>query len=394
VNRRELGFDAALGVVATMLTLAILASDGLGRADPTSRALDVLGVVLACASCLPLLARRRFPGTVYLMTVASSLALLALSYPLDFPIGAALAAFGLAMTRSGDPRRLPRLSATFAVASFVPAIALVYELRGIAATGIMTELFSLGAVFAGVWMAGDRARLRRERMAHLEERNSRVEREVERERRLAAAEERTRIARELHDAAGHAINVILVQAGAARLLHGRNPDASKRAITTIEDVARDTIGEIDRMVRALRDSDEPASPPTADHLALDALVERHRASGLAVAADVRAPREALSHSVAWATYRILQEALTNAARHGGGSADVAVHAGPDAVEITVTNPTAPAAPDQRNGEQRYGGHGIVGMRERASLLGGTLDTAARDGMFRLHARLPHAEPAP
>ena len=113
----------------------------------------------------------------------------------------------------------------------------------------------------------------------------RAEREAERERRLAAAEERTRIARELHDSAGHAINVILVQAGAARLLHDRDPDGSRQAITTIEEVARGTIGEIDGLVRALRE--DAAEQVPADPAAIDELLDHHRAGGLAIATDVR-----------------------------------------------------------------------------------------------------------
>src|SRR5262249_58655590 len=102
----------------------------------------------------------------------------------------------------------------------------------------------------------DWARLRGERISELEERAGAAGREAARERRLAAAEERTRIARELHDSAGHAINIILVQAGAARLLHRRDPGRSQHAIATIEQVARATIGEIDRLERA-----PPAPPP-------------------------------------------------------------------------------------------------------------------------------------
>jgi signal transduction histidine kinase len=224
----------------------------------------------------------------------------------------------------------------------------------------------------------------------LEELAARTEREAVRERRLAAAEERTRIARELHDSAGHAVNVILVQAGAARLLHDRDPEGSRRAITTIEEVARTTLGEIDQLVRALRDDNSADNsavlPVPADPAALDELLEHHRASGLTIATDVRGQRGGLPHSVTWAAYRILQEALTNAARHGHGSADVAVWFAPDAVEITVTNPAG-------NGSPPGGGHGIVGMRERATLLGGSLDARTDNGTFRLHARLPHTKAA-
>jgi signal transduction histidine kinase len=151
-------------------------------------------------------------------------------------------------------------------------------------------------------------------------------------------------------------------------------------------VARGTIGEIERLVRALRD-DAPGPPEPADPAALDELLDQHRATGLTITTDLRGPRPALPRSVAWATYRILQEALTNAARHGRGSADVAVWFQPHVVEIKVTNPAA------TNGSASGSGHGIVGMRERAAVLGGTLEAHADDGTFWLHARLPHSQAA-
>lgn len=203
---------------------------------------------------------------------------------------------------------------------------------------------------------------------------------------MAAAQERVRIARELHDSAGHAINVILVQAGAARLLYERNPAGSRKAITTIEDVARSTIGEIDELVRALRDDATDNSAP-ADPAALDELLDQHRASGLRIETDVQGDRDTVPRSVSWAAYRILQEALTNAARHGRGSADVRVCFGGEAVEIRVTNPTNAATVSPGSG------HGVIGMRERAILLGGTLHTAVERGVFRLEARLPHGKVA-
>jgi signal transduction histidine kinase len=273
-----------------------------------------------------------------------------------------------------------------AVWSFVPAAAAVHAASGYGITRIVPGLAFWALIFIGAWLAGDRARLRRERITELEERALRTEREAARERRLAAAEERTRIARELHDSAAHAINIILVQAGAARLLHQRDPGRSRNAIATIEEVARSTIGEIDRLVRALRD-DTPGQQVPADPAALDELLDQHRAAGLAIATDLRGPRRALPRSVAWATYRILQEALTNAARHGGGSADVAVWFQPNAVEIKVTNPAA------TNGSASGGGHGIIGMRERAAVLGGTFEAQSGEGTFCLHARLPHSQAA-
>jgi signal transduction histidine kinase len=193
-----------------------------------------------------------------------------------------------------------------AVWSFVPTAAAARAAGGFGISGIVPGLAFWALVFAGAWIAGDRARLRRERIAELEERALRTEREAARERRLAAAEERTRIARELHDSAAHAINIILVQAGAARLLHQRDPDRSQHAIATIEQVARSTIGEIDQLVDALRD-DVPGQQMPADPAALDELLDQHRTAGLIIATDLRGPRRALPRSVAWATYRILQE---------------------------------------------------------------------------------------
>jgi signal transduction histidine kinase len=175
-------------------------------------------------------------------------------------------------------------------------------------------------------------------------------------------------------------------------LHERDPAGSRHAIATIEAVARDTIEEIDRMVSVLRADDATTTAP-ADPAALDRLVDRHRASGLRIVTDLRGPRARLPRSVAWATYRILQEALTNAARHGCGSALLAVRYGRHDVEITVTNPTA-AEPATKSSPGWIGGHGIVGMRERATLLGGTLHADPGPGVFRLHARLPHDQAAP
>jgi signal transduction histidine kinase len=234
---------------------------------------------------------------------------------------------------------------------------------------------------------GDRVRQRRARIVELEERARRAERDAERERRLAAAEERTRIARDLHDSAGHAINVILVQAGAARLLSTQDPERSQAALETIEEVARETLGEIDQLVRALRDdgpngAGERVEPPTG-LAAVGTLAARHRSAGLAIDIREHGSRRTLSPGLDQAAYRILQEALTNAARHGAGSAVVEIGFGPASLELSVTNPTGLGAPAGADG------HGIVGMRERAALLGGSLEAGARDGRFRVRASLPY-----
>jgi signal transduction histidine kinase len=381
MQRRLVG----IAVAAFALTVLVLGAGGFGTSDPSSRDLDALGVLLAAGSTLPLVAMRVAPGAVFAVVALADLVLLDLWYPLDMPFGLIIAAYALAEDRGGEPRRWRRGLAMAAVGAFTPIAAVLYARRGFDPWELAPELLFLVAVLAGAWIAGDRGRLRQERMAALAEQAVRTEREAERERGLAVAQERTRIARELHDSAGHAINVILVQAGAARLLHETNPEGSREAIATIEDVARATIDEIDQLVRLLREDDAAELSAPADPAAVDDLLARHRAGGLKITAKIHGPRGPVPPSVAWAAYRILQEALTNAARHGRGSAEVALSYEPAAVEITVTNPTGSGA-----GPVTGGGHGIVGMRERASLLGGSLDTRAGQGTFRLAARLPHA----
>jgi signal transduction histidine kinase len=231
------------------------------------------------------------------------------------------------------------------------------------------------------WVFGDRTRLRRERMSELEERARRAEREAERERQLAVAEERTRISRDLHDSAGHAINVILVHAGAARLLSEKDPERSREALQTIESVGRETLREIDQLVHALREDDGAVVEPPAGLAALESLVQRHRDAGLDVDLSVTGSHP-LAPAVNRAAYRIIQESLTNALRHGDGAAHVTAAYGDEALDLSVTNP----APGDG---ATSAGHGLVGMYERASLVGGTLEAGSVDGTFRVRARLPY-----
>jgi len=245
--------------------------------------------------------------------------------------------------------------------------------------------FHTALVWAVAWFAGERTRLRSEQIAELRERALNAEREAERERQLAAAKERARIARDLHDSAGHAISVIAVRAGAARLWHHQDPDRSLRALEAIEEVARKTVQEIDQIVGTLRESGPANAAVEAPFglASLDTLIAHHQAAGLEVIFDVFGPRRPLGTAADQAVYRIIQEALTNAARHGAGSARIELAFGEAAVELTVTNPVlADGSPQSR-------GHGLMGMRERATLLGGHFDTDCASGKFRIHARIPY-----
>jgi signal transduction histidine kinase len=373
-SRRELALDVLVALAVFAISVALLGRGGTG-----GRGLDALGVVLAAFASLPLVARRRAPLAVFAVTAAASAVLQALGYPPGPPVGPTVALFFLALAPQAT-----RVSG-WVVASVVGGLFVVH----VGAVGIGQDrlpavpvLFGV-LVWGGAWVLGDRLRMRRARIAELQERALRAEREAERDRRLAAAEERTRIARDLHDSAGHAINVILVQAGAARLLGERDPAGSRAAIETIEEVARETLGEIDHLVRALReDGSVDAVEPPVGLAALDALAERHRSTGLDVTVRSHGSRRPLPAGVDRASYRIVQEALTNAARHGGGSAVVDLVFESEVLELAVRNPIRAGA------SADGGGHGIIGMRERAALLGGTLETSAAGGVFQVKARLP------
>jgi len=390
LRARPLLVDAALALIAFAATLALMLSGGLGTPDPDARPFDALGLVLAALGSLPLLARRRAPFATLAVTAAATVATYGAGYTADVQIGSLIALYGIGASA--------RDAAAVRRGQIALALVVVIGLCGAAAVldgPALPELTALIVFWVGSWLAGDRSRLRRAQIAELRERAQRAEREAERERRLAAAEERTRIARELHDSAGHAINVILVQAGAARLLRERDPEGAAAALDTVEEVARTTIGEIDRLVHALREGD--AEEPLVAGRGLDALerlAAHHRDGGLPVALDATGEPRPLPGEVDRALYRIVQEALTNAARHGDGPATIALDYAPDALRVTVENPVAAAGGDDGDGRdggaprRGSGGHGLVGMRERALLLGGELDVERAGSAFRVRARLP------
>jgi signal transduction histidine kinase len=380
VRPRRLVLDAVVACVVLAVSLGAMTHGGWrgDETDPAGRELDGLGGSLALLMALPLAARRIAPLPVFAVVAIATGALYGLGYGFP-PLAFAIALY--TVVRWPDETR-PAVRTAVLVASVVVLLG-----PTLLRDGLGPEVFAGAVVWAAAWLAGDRMRQRRERIAAAEERTRQAEREAERERRLASAEERTRIARDLHDSAGHAVNVILVQAGAARLLLEQDPARSRAAIETIEDVARETLVEIDQLVRALRDTAAPDGvEPPAGLAALDTLVERSRAAGLDVTVAIEGERRPLLPGVDQAAYRILREALTNAARHGAGGAEVELEFGRSALGIAVRNPV-PAGGQVAN----RGGHGIVGMRERALLLGGTLEAVAADGVFRVHGSLPYRE---
>jgi signal transduction histidine kinase len=200
-----------------------------------------------------------------------------------------------------------------------------------------------------------------------------------------ASEERLAIARDLHDVVAHSISVINVQANTALHLMDRQPDRAREALTAIREVSGQTLAELGSVLGALRETGAPFAP-TPGIARLDELVARARSAGFAVSLMSEGEVRTLPAGVDAAAYRIVQEALTNAVRHSGGSAAaVRLRYGADLVEIEVDDDGAGSAPTARAGS----GNGLAGMTERARALGGTLDAGHQpDGGFRVLARLP------
>ncbi|HEX6115598.1 MAG TPA: histidine kinase, partial [Solirubrobacterales bacterium] len=341
-----------------------------------SAELDAVSALLAAASALPLLAWRAAPRLVFLATALATVGLAGFGYGIALPLGSAVGLFLYAASRrEGDPWA-PRGAAE------VVGLFIAYVLAAWFAEGAFPDTIALhsGLAWALAWFAGEWTRLRHEHVAELAERASRSERDAERDRLLTVAEERARIARDLHDSAGHAINVIAVRAGGARMRG--DAEGSQAALESIEGLARQTAGEIDQMVGSLRWSDRGVDAPPG-LASLGALVADYADAGLEVSVASEGEPRPLPGPVDQAAYRILQEALTNAARHGEGGARVDLVFAEEAIELGVTNDSAREISPRANG-----GHGLIGMRERATLVGGSLEVERSAGSFRLRARLP------
>jgi signal transduction histidine kinase len=236
-----------------------------------------------------------------------------------------------------------------------------------------------------VWYVGRRLRTRGERAAQLE-------REHAAEARRAVVEERTRIARELHDVVAHRVSLMTVQAGAAKTVAADDPEGALRAMHAVEKAGREALEELRHLLGVLRpEAEAEALGPQPGLADIPRLVDRSRAAGLDVSLRMDGARVDLPARVDLSAYRIVQEALTNVLKHAGPGVrtEVRVHTDDRGVDIEVLD-------DGRGVTILTGsGHGIIGMRERALLLGGHLDAGPRpDGGFRVAARLPiREEPA-
>jgi signal transduction histidine kinase len=251
--------------------------------------------------------------------------------------------------------------------------------------GVGNYIFA-GAIFAGAWVAGFLLRGRRLHTEALEERTVALEQEQEARARAAVAEERARIARDLHDAVAHSMSVIAVQAGAERLALPETATTTREVLLSIEETSRQALVEMRRLVEILRRDDEElalAPQPSLAHLEL--LVGQVREAGLPVKLTIEGDPTVLPPGVDLSAYRIVQEALTNALRHAGpAQARVTIRYAPTQLELEISDDGA--GPTSCADES---GHGLVGMRERVAVFGGELEAAPLlEGGYRLRATLP------
>ncbi|NJP50521.1 sensor histidine kinase [Streptomyces sp. SBST2-5] len=254
--------------------------------------------------------------------------------------------------------------------------------------------------FALAWVLGDSIRTRRAYFAQLEERAARLEKEREAQAKVAVAAERARIARELHDVVAHNVSVMVVQADGAAYVLDTAPDQAKKALETISSTGRQALAEMRRLLGVLRTGEHQETGeyvPQPDVQQIEELVEQCREAGLPVDFKIEGTPRPLPSGVELTAYRIVQEALTNTRKHGGPNAGASVRLVyfDDGLGLLVED-DGKGAPHElyEEGGLDGQGHGLIGMRERVGMVGGTLDAGPRPGGgFRISALLP-LKPAP
>jgi signal transduction histidine kinase len=356
---------AAKVVASTLLTLAGCATIAVRRRWPRTAAAIATTLVLACAAVVVASTGPALGVVVCAYTVAT-LFPPRRSVPFLVPLGAAHAIGGIAITQlGGDVRGLP----TF---------------WGVPGQDLDAMLFATAATYAIPATIGTVVRRRRERLTELTERAERLEAERAARDLVAAAEERRRIARELHDIAAHDLSAIVVQAGAADRLVDGDPVAAKAVLHSIRGQGRQTLAALRQLVGIMRDDDAGGRAPQPSLARLDELISGARSAGMNVALDVLGDPRPLPPLVDLAAYRVVQEALSNARQHAPGTAvSVRLAYQPGAVELVVRN--RHMSPVVGRGT----GHGLAGMRERVRQAGGTLAVGLdRDGDWLVSARLP------
>jgi signal transduction histidine kinase len=377
---RRWAVDVAIAVVVTAVQVG--GTYAGARWQPGHGSVSPLGYVLLAVGGVSLLARRRYPVGVLAVTLVTTL----------WASAGNEHAIYLALIVAFFTATLARKRAA-AIASLVIGYAASVWPWLIGESGHPSAMFAVGLA-AGLIFLLSAAELIRSRS----QRAAAVHRSREEELRRRASEERMRMARDLHDVVAHNISVINVQANTALHLMDRQPERARSALTTINDVSKQALVELRSVLGVLRDVDESA--PRAPSPGLDRLgdlVDSAAAAGLTVHIRSAGPSTPLPADVDLAAYRIVQEALTNSARHSTGTtATVRVIHGDDALIVEVDDDGI-ARPASRTADRASGqgaglgghGNGIAGMTERAKVLGGTLQAGPRpEGGFRVRAWLP------
>jgi signal transduction histidine kinase len=374
---RTYWFDALLVVaIGVGITEVFLTRDKTdGPSGPVwFDVLFILGITV------PLFARRRFPfgaaATVGVVFAASSFVDDRITPSGLVPVLTAFAVFVL----FGLIRNRTQAIAGLALGIGVAAVISHNDPKGSVGNFIFTSI-----AFTIAWAIGFALGRKFNEAEEAKERLARAERERVERARLAVADERTRIARELHDVVGHSVSVMTVQASAARRLLKPHQEKEREALLVVEQTGREALAEMRKMVGVLRRPEEGpvlAPQPSLEHL--DRLIEHTRETGLPVELRIEGTPEPLPAGIDLTAYRLVQEGLTNAVKHARAQhAEVLVRYSETHVELAVTDDGT------GDGGGDSGGHGLVGMRERVSVYGGELEAGRlAEGGYRLRARLP------
>lgn len=372
---RRYGFDALIVLAAIAAMLEVALRHDPDQAPHTTQWFTVPAIALVI---LPLLGRRRFafaaPVFVWLLGAAVSfIDGRLISFAAASVVAGMVAAYLLGNLRDSLQSRLG-----LAVVIIGAAIIVYNDPNHAAADFIFTP-----GLFAIAWLAGFALRERAVQAEAAEERALHAERERETAARLAVAEERARIARELHDIVAHAVSVMVLQVGAVR--HKLPENQQRHALSGVEQTGREALAEMRRLLGAMRhDGEDVELGPQPGLDRLDTLREEVGRAGLPVRLHLDGDPVALPRAVDVSAYRIIQEGLTNALKHARAAhADVTIRYGVNELQIEIRDDGCGATATDGFG------HGLVGVRERVKIYGGEMTTAtAADGGFVLNTRLP------
>ena len=329
---------------------------------------------------LPLLLRRRFPLPVLAVVLSASVAT-------QYVVGA-LPPFALGLAVYTVASHTERRTAVWA--GLVGLVALLASL--IPRTGLNggESVVHVVVFVTAAWILGDNVRTKRAYYRELEERAERLEREKEEGTRRAAAEEKARIARELHDVIAHSVSVMVVQAAAAGDVFEKQPERAREALSSIEESGRSALTELRRLLGIVRAHERERLAPQPGLAALEELIEQVRGTGLEVELKLDGELGELPSGVDLSAYRIVQEALTNTLKHASANR-ARVQMGRRGHELSIEVSDDGSGP----GEMAGNGHGLIGMRERVALLGGELEAGAQaGGGFAVKVRLPIGQKEP